>query len=223
MSELTAHESRETVYATFPVEPITDNEIALLVIESNAILAWAEQLVIVTPGDAKRTNDDMGAIKGIKARMRDKRAEYLDPITAAAKKVRVDFDEIMAPVDLADSTARTKIARYFADLEARRQEALRITQAASQLAVDTAALGEAAPPLVIDTIDVPSEAKAIRTDMATTGMRDNWKFEVVDFAALPDTYKMPDTSQLTAIARKHHDAKGVPGVRFYNEKTVVVR
>jgi len=54
-------------------------------------------------------------------------------------------------------------------------------------------------------------------------MRDNWKYEVLNFALLDDAYKVADNAQLTAIARRHHDQKPVNGVRFYNEPTRVVR
>jgi len=45
---------------------------------------------------------------------------------------------------------------------------------------------------------------------------------VVDFKALPDEYKIPDTAMLNAIAKKHHDTKQIPGVRFYNEPILTV-
>ena len=76
----------------------------------------------------------------------------------------------------------------------------------------------------VDLVDVaPKVPKNIRTNMGIAGERANWQYEVTDFTLLPDAYKMVDGSQLTAIARKHHDQKQVPGVRFYCEKILTVR
>jgi hypothetical protein len=76
----------------------------------------------------------------------------------------------------------------------------------------------------VNLVEVSPEApKTVATDLGTAGQRDNWKWEVVDFALLPDEYKVVDSSLLTAVAKKHHDQKPIPGVRFFNEPIIAVR
>ncbi|MBA7684472.1 hypothetical protein ES703_92868 [subsurface metagenome] len=76
----------------------------------------------------------------------------------------------------------------------------------------------------VNLVEVAPEApKSVSTDMGTSGMTDSWKYEVFDFALLPDEYKVPDTAMLNSIAKKHHDQKQVPGVRFFNEPFITVR
>ena len=73
-------------------------------------------------------------------------------------------------------------------------------------------------------VEKPDEApRRVSTEVATSGLRKNWKWEVVDFSIVPDEYKVIDSSQLSAIARKHHDQKQIPGIRFYSEDGLNVR
>ena len=75
----------------------------------------------------------------------------------------------------------------------------------------------------VNLVPVNEAPKRVSTNMGTASMRDNWKYEVTDFALLPDAYKVPDTTMLTSVAQKHHDQKPIPGVRFYNEPGLSVR
>ncbi len=42
-----------------------------------------------------------------------------------------------------------------------------------------------------------------------------WTYRVIDFAKLPDEYKLPDTKKLAELARTSHSAASVPGVNFF--------
>ena len=73
-------------------------------------------------------------------------------------------------------------------------------------------------------VEIPAEVSTqVHTEMGTAGLKANWKYEVFDFAKLPDEYKVADTSLLNTIAKKHHDLKQIPGVRFYNEPGMSMR
>ena len=70
---------------------------------------------------------------------------------------------------------------------------------------------------------VPEVAKTTRTEVATAGERDNWKWRIVDQSIIPREYMVVDNAQLTAIAKRHHDQKTIPGIEFYNEPTMSTR
>jgi len=70
---------------------------------------------------------------------------------------------------------------------------------------------------------VPEAPKIVSTGMGSTGMRDNWKYRVVNFAELSDEYKIEDSVMLNSIAKGHHDKKPVKGIVFYNEPIIAVR
>ncbi|GAH61866.1 unnamed protein product, partial [marine sediment metagenome] len=55
------------------------------------------------------------------------------------------------------------------------------------------------------------------TDMGSSGMVDHWKYEIIDLKLIPREYMLPDSVLLGNTAKKYHDQKEVPGVRFYNE------
>lgn len=54
-------------------------------------------------------------------------------------------------------------------------------------------------------------------------MKEVYKFEVTDFAALPNEYKIANDQLLGELARKSKAGASVPGVRFYTDKVVVGR
>ena len=72
-------------------------------------------------------------------------------------------------------------------------------------------------------IAVTEAPKRVLSDLGSSGLVDHWKYEVIDFALLSDEYKVEDSSMLNAVAKKHHDQKIVPGVRFYNEPYIATR
>jgi hypothetical protein len=47
--------------------------------------------------------------------------------------------------------------------------------------------------------------------------RVNWKYKVVDFAKLPDKFKIENSKMLGETARSHKDKAEVPGVKFWSE------
>ena len=53
--------------------------------------------------------------------------------------------------------------------------------------------------------------------------RQVWKFKVVDFAKLPDEYKLANEAELGRIARTFHDSEPVPGVAFFAESILAGR
>jgi DNA polymerase III gamma/tau subunit len=54
-------------------------------------------------------------------------------------------------------------------------------------------------------------------------IRKVWKFRVVDFKSLPDTYKLANEVMLGSIARSDKAAAKVPGVEFYSESVLAAR
>ena len=75
----------------------------------------------------------------------------------------------------------------------------------------------------VNLVEVTPEApKRVSTGMGSSGMRANWKYEIVDFALLSDAYKVEASSLLNAHAKAYHDQKPIAGVRFFNEPILAV-
>lgn len=187
------------------------------------LLEYAEARVIATVEDNKLANDDLSIISKLKRAMEAKKREYLDPLKAMVEAIRETYNTMMDPVFSADKITRDKMLAFDAEQRRIRQEQERINALRLEAAQKEMELkGELTDS--VDLVEVaPEVPKRVTTDMGTSGMVDHWKWEVVDFALLPDEYKVVDSSMLTAIAKKHHDLKQIPGIRFYNEPYIASR
>lgn len=191
--------------------------------EAVKLLEYAESRVIKTPEDVKSANDDLSAISKLKKVMENKRKSYLDPLKLQTEAIRETYDYLMMPVLQADRLTRVQILDFNKEQNRIRLEQEEINRKRKEAAeAEMRLTGELSESVNLVKV-APEPAKSVSTDMGSTGMVDHWRYEVVDFALLPDEYKVVDGSLLTAVAKKHHDQKQIPGVRFYNEPIIAVR
>lgn len=191
--------------------------------EALKLLYNAELRVIGTVEDVKLVNDDLAIISKLKKLMDNKRKALLDPLKLQADAIRETYTFLMTPVLEAGKIYRDKMLAYNAEqdrIRLKQEEINRKRQEAAE--AEMRLKGELTES--VNLVEVaPEPAKRVSTSMGSSGLTAHWKYEVVDFALLPDAYKMIDTAQLSAIAKRHHDQKQVPGVRFYNEPGISVR
>lgn len=216
----TESETKETAVALRPGEDI---EAQSYFKEAVKLLKYAEGRVIATVEDVKLANDDLNIISKLKRAMEEKRKEYLRPLREQTEAISDSYKYLMSPILEADKITRSKMLAYDVKQRCIRQEQEEINRLRMEAAQKEMELkGEITES--VDLVEVMSEPpKRVSTDTGTTGMVDHWKYEVVDFALLPDSYKITDTTMLNAIAKKHHDQYPVKGVRFYNEPILAVR
>jgi len=190
--------------------------------ESMRLLEYAEKRVIATLEQAQSATNDLSVISKLTKAMDDKRKALLSPLEAKKVEIRDTYKYLMGPVIKANEITRGKMTAY--DIEQRRiqreqEEINRKRMEAAQ--AEMKLKGEITESVnLVEVIEAP---KRIFTEMGTISQTDHWKHEVVDFALLDDAYKIADTVMLNSIAKKHHDTKQVPGVRFYNEPFTTVR
>ncbi len=191
--------------------------------EALKLQEYAEGRVIATVEDVKLANDDLSLISKLKKAMDAKRKSLLDPLKLQADAIRETYTFLMAPVLEASKIYRDKMLAYNAEQERVRKVQEEINRKRQEAAEQEMKLkGELSES--VNLVEVtPEVSKSVSTDMGASGQRDMWKYEVVDFAQLPDAFKMVDNAQLSAIAKRHHDQKQVPGVRFYNEPIIANR
>lgn len=202
------------------VNPAADLMILGMQVECNKLLTWAETRTIEFNADVVDATDDLIVIRKLAKAIESRRKEYTVPLDDHKKTIMEFFRQLTDPLERADKLTCGKITAYRQEVDRKRQEVWKLEQDKLDLARREEALtGE-------HTIDLtpvvqPEAAPAhVYTEAGTLGMTANWKYQVIDFALLPDAYKIEDSSQLTAIARKHHDLKQIPGVRFFNEPSI---
>jgi len=214
----------EAATTSISLRPGADAEVMDYHNEAVRLKAYAEGRLIQTVEDVKAATDDLGIISKLKKVMESKRKQLLDPLEAQKKAIRETYDYLMSPILEADSITRKKMLAYDAEqrrirVEQEQINALRLEAAQKDAALHNGEISES-----VNLVEVqPEPAKSTATEMGSSSVRENWKFEVVDQLAVPREYLVVDTAMLTMIAKKYHDNKLVKGVRFYNEPIISVR
>ena len=215
--------SPEVVETILAKRPGSDMEVIGHFGEALRVLEFAKARVIATVEDVKLTNDDLALISKLKKAMETKRKSLLDPLKAQSDAIRETYTFLMAPVLEAGEIYREKMLAYNAEQDRIRKEQEEINRKRQEAAEQEMRLkGELSESVGLVEV-MPEASKKVSTELGSSGQRDNWKWQVEDFALLPDEYKVVDGSMLTAVAKKHHDQKQVPGVRFYNKPIITVR
>jgi len=218
-AKATAEPSADTALALRPGE---DTEVHGYFLEAQKLQQYAESRVIATVEDAKLATDDLSIISRLKKAMEEKRKEYLAPLQDQVKAINETYKTLMEPILGADYVTRHKLLDYQKEQDRIRHEQEEINRKRQEAAAQEKALtGQVTEP--VELVEVTPEAsKRVSTEIGMAGQRANWKYEVFDFALLPNEYKLADSAMLNSIAKKYHDQKQIPGVRFYNDPTIQV-
>ncbi len=205
------------------LRPGADVEVMSYYTEALKLQEYAEKRVITTPEHAATATDDLSQIAKLRKVMENKRKSLLDPLKLQSDAIRDTYNYLMAPVLEADKITRAKMVAYDTEQKRIRAEQEEINRKRQEAAEQEMKLkGELTES--VNLVEVaPEPAKRVATDLGTAGMVDCWKYEVVDLLAIPREYLVVDGAMLNAIAKRHHDQKQIPGVRFYNEPTIAVR
>jgi len=212
----------EQVTALVKVNPETDIQVLSWLAESNRLRDYAEDRVIVTADDLKPTTNDLSEIALIKKSMEGKRKEYVQPLDAYKKSINDTFKMLMEPIETADKVTRQKVLAFNAEQERIRREQEEINRMRVEAAKKEMELkGELTESVNLVEV-IPEAPKRTATDMGISGMRDNWKWEVINFALVDDMYKMINPAVLTPAAKSYKDTRTIPGIRIYNEPIIAV-
>lgn len=187
------------------------------------LLEIAHAREITMTEDLKGANDDLALISKLSKAMKAKREGYLAPLRNQTQEINQTYNALMAPIINAEKVTKDKMLAFNNEQRRRRQEQEDINRKRMEAAQQEMNLkGEMTESVNLVEV-VPEPAKSVSTEIGTSGMTDHWTYEVLDFALLPDAYKVADTAMLNTIAKRHHDTKPIPGVRFYNEPYIAVR
>ena len=205
------------------INPREDLAIMALYDEANKLLEYANNRVIATLDDTKAATNDLSLIAKLKKAMEAKRKDYLLPFQEHIKEVNDIYKALMAPVETADMVTRNKVMAFNREQERIKAEQEKINALRMEAATKEAALNNGEIKESVILVDVIQPVKKVMADLASSGMRANWTYEVTDFAALPNEYKLPNTSMLNSLAKSIKDSRTIPGLRIYNDPTLAVR
>jgi len=204
------------------INPQADSQVVAFYTEALGLQKYAEARVIKTAEDLKPATNDLSIIAKVKKGMEERRKEYLKPLQDHVKAINTTFVTLMAPIEIADKLTRDKILAFHAEQERIRKEQEEINRKRMEAAEAEMRLkGELTEPVNLVEV-IPLTPTRTQTDVGSAGMRDNWKYEVVDFKAVPDDYKMINTGVLTPIVKASKGKITIPGIRIFNEPILAV-
>lgn len=211
------HEPPIDQRALIKVKPLQDGIIKTQVENAKSALDYAQKRVIKNLDDVKVATDDLAMIAKLKKSAKAYLDDYTKPIKTHLDNIKADFDSIMKPLEEADSVTRTKILTYNrvqAELRQKQEEAERAARAAAEAEME--ANGE----LSREIIDIENKAEVVVEAHANVGDLNTakiWKFEVEDFAALPDAFKLPNEKMIRSAITSSKGKNIPPGVKAWQE------
>ena len=224
---------------------VSDKEEALtLVSRVEAVLGgtWNAPVVHDDASYAK-AGEVLKVLKGKEKELADKKAKILSPLSDATKAVRELFSVPEGLLKGAINLTGQTMLDWKRKRDHERAETLRLAQAkqkeeaeaekARLLVESQQAAGQGR---VIESIRLVKQAERsvivgtpVQVDLPPApmapglGTRKTWKAEVVDAAAVPRQWCVPDLARLNALARETKGAAEVAGVRIYCEENFVNR
>lgn len=204
------------------VKPELDTEVQTFYDHALGLKKYAEQRVITTVDDLKPATDDLSIIAKVKKAFEEKRKEYVKPLQEHVQEINDAFKKLMEPIEIADNITRQKILAFRQEQDRIRREQEEINRKRQEAAdAEMRLKGELSES--VNLVEVSAEApKRVETDMGAIGQRDNWKWEVVDFALVPDEYKMINAGVLTPVVKASRGKIVIPGIRIFNEPIIAV-
>jgi hypothetical protein len=149
--------------------------------------------------------------------LKERQTEYTKPVKEHLDGIVQTFAAVTVPLDQADKITRDKILKYNADQEKRRREAEEINRMREEATRREAALNDGEITDTRPPIEVPKTApRIVRTDVGNAGIVKTRKYRILDFAKLPDTYKLENSVLLNKVTRA--GIPEIPGVEFYFEE-----
>ena len=212
-------ESKELT-ALVKVNPEVDVQVIGYYNEALGLQNWAEAMVIATADYLKPATDDLSVIAKLKKVMEERRKTYLQPFQEHIKEVNEAYRRFMEPVEKADQITRKKILAFQAEQAHIRQEQNEINRLKMEVAKMEVKL-KGGPTEPVDLVEILPEApKKTITEMGTTSTFKVKKWEVVDFALVPNDLKIIDASKVTKLVKA--GVGSIAGIRIYEEDSLRV-
>ena len=204
------------------VKPEANAEIMSFYNQALSLREFAEARVIISNDDLKPANDDLIIIRKVKKAMEERRKEYLKPFQDHIKETNDAYKVLMGPIEEADKITASKMLAFDAEQKRKIREVEAIEAEKLALARREAELKGGEITIDLTPIEKPEAVPdRVRSEMGSSGQRDNWTFAVVDFALVPDEYKILDSSKVGKLVRA--GMRNIPGLDIFNKPSIAIR
>lgn len=223
--------------------PLEAQRFERLTTEAATVQRRLDGLVLRTPDDAARCNNDLGDLKKILVQIEDTRKDQVAPLNDQLNAINGAWRPLRTKLEEIEKTAKRKLAAFLQaerervareQAEARRrqeeaqrreQEALARAEAAKNSKAREKAMAQAnaaGQELMEARLAEPMAAPTgLKTDIATTSTRMRWTFQVTDAAQVPREFLSVDEKKIRAAVAA--GARQIAGVSIYEEETLATR
>lgn len=215
---------RTVAVAVVNISPNKDSAAQALYQEGLNLRDLALRRVIKSDTDVKLATDDLAVIGGLVKKLGELRKKYEAPFKEHLATFRTTFETFIAPLVEAERINKEKWGTYRREVEAAKARAEETNQMAEEVARRQAeASGTGEITVNITPVEAPRTSDTIRSILGTSSAYKTPKYRVVDFKALPDEYKLPDTGKLTRVIKAAKGQITIPGVEITFEEVLSVR
>jgi len=215
-----------SVMQPYGIEPTpgTDLEVIEWHRQGISLQECAEARIIKGLEDLKLATDDLAIISHLKKVMEERRKYRVQPLNDQVKTINDEFKRFMQPVLDAERITKQKMLDFNRDQDELRRKQEEINRLRIEAAQKEAAINEGEISEPVKLVEVIQEApKRVSTDLGSSGMRENWVYEVVDFNLIPHEYLLINAAALNAFAKSTKGTRQIPGVRIFNQPIIATR
>ncbi len=167
--------------------------------EATELVAFLREAPCQTSTEEAWFSQTLSGVRGLVKSLEDQRTAITKPILESKRAVDALFAPVTKPLQEAEGVIRRKLSeaariRFQAERDARLLAEVAAIQGQHEAALDALA----------------SAPEHVAT--AGSSARVVWRAEVVDFAALPDAFKVVNERALAAVAGEQPEIPGVKGV-----------
>ena len=194
---------------------------------SKVLLNKAESIEILDKPEYEEGAKLFAQIKSFRKAIDVQRKELIKLPYDYVKRVNAFAKEISKPLDNAETIIKQKLIDYEAKKELeRREQEKRAEEERKRLQeqLNKEAQEKGVEAVILPEVMFPKEEKNIvHTESGdTVYTRTVWDFEIVDFAQVPDEYKVIDEKKVRQAINRL-GIRDIPGLKIFQKKTIVKR
>lgn len=176
--------------------------------KSNELIVKADGFEIINSDQANLAGDFLKELKKLEKEIKAYHKPMKQKVDEAKKEILAAEKIMLHPIEQATATIKTKLMTFSTEQEKiRRAREAELKRMAEEQALKEAI--ETGDDTIIEQVIVPViEKPKMNFSTMTT-----WSAEVIDFAKLPDEYKLPDMSKLNKIAVALKEGFNIPGAK----------
>jgi hypothetical protein len=210
--------SPDNSIAVININPYNDMAVINLRHEIVKLSNYAGNRIIKSDTDLTPATDDLVLVSKLKKALKEKQAEYVNPIKEHLDKVQFVFKDLLSCLLDIEIVNKDKIFAYTNAQKARAAEAERLNCEAEELARKQAAFNNGEFTVNTTPIEAPVPVKKVSTlsgSVSEVKAPNTWELE--DFDKVPNQYKILDTVRINQLVRA---GGSIPGIKIITNTTI---